>query len=149
MANPFCHIELNTDDVAKAKAFYRRIFKWKFENMKMGPGMVYTMIDVGQGTGGGMQKKPMPEAPPMWVPYVEVDSVAKTVVKAQKAGAQVVVEFMPLGEGMGALGILIDPTGATIGVWEAAKKVAKKAKKVAKKAKKVAKKAAKKVAKKK
>jgi predicted enzyme related to lactoylglutathione lyase len=148
MANPFCHIELNTDDVAKAKAFYRRIFKWKFANMKMGPGVVYTMIDVGKGAGGGIWTCPMPEAPKhQWLPYVEVDSVVKTVAKAAKAGATVVMPYQSLGEGMGALGVFIDPQGVQIGVWEAAKKVAKKpAKKVAKKA---AKKVAKKVAKKK
>jgi predicted enzyme related to lactoylglutathione lyase len=128
MPNAFVHIELNTDDVAKAKKFYKGLFKWKFG--AMGPG--YTGIDVGKGgTGGGMQKKPMPEAPTMWLPYVEVDDVHKTVAKARKLGAQIMVEFMEIGD-MGAIGVFVDPTGAAVGVWAAAKK----AKKTAKKAKK-------------
>jgi predicted enzyme related to lactoylglutathione lyase len=31
MANPFVHVELNTTDVDKAKAFYRGLFDWKLE----------------------------------------------------------------------------------------------------------------------
>jgi predicted enzyme related to lactoylglutathione lyase len=129
MPNPFVHIELNTDDVAKSKKFYKGLFKWKLG--AMGPG--YTGIDVGKGTGGGMQKKPMPEAPTMWLPYVEVDDVKKSVAKARKLGANIQVEYMAVGD-MGAIGVFIDPSGAPIGVWETAKKRAKKtAKKTAKK----------------
>ena len=62
MPNPFAHIELNTDDVAKAKKFYKSVFDWKLSDM---PGMPYTMIDVGGGTGGGMQPKPMADT---WSP---------------------------------------------------------------------------------
>ena len=28
MANPFVHVELNTTDVSKAKAFYGNLFNW-------------------------------------------------------------------------------------------------------------------------
>lgn len=126
MANAFVHVELNTDDVAQAKKFYRRVFQWKLEDMKMGPGMTYTLVDVGKGVGGGMQKKPMSGAPTAWLPYVEVDSVKKTVAKAQKAGAQVMVDYMEI-PGTGAIGIFVDPTGAALGVWEAAKKAPRKA----------------------
>ncbi|HVU05964.1 MAG TPA: VOC family protein [Polyangiaceae bacterium] len=150
MANPFAHIELNTDDVAKAQKFYKSVFDWKFSAM---PEQDYTMIDVGAGTGGGMMKKPMAEAPTQWLPYVMVESVKKTIEKARKAGANVIVPFQSIGD-MGAIGIFVDPTGAGIGVWEQneaapapAKRARKKvpAKKTAKKAptKKTAKKAAK------
>jgi catechol 2,3-dioxygenase-like lactoylglutathione lyase family enzyme len=82
MANPFVHIELNTGDTAKAKKFYKSLFGWKLQDMPMGPGMTYTMIDVGEGVGGGITKKPMPKAPTMWLSYVQVDSVKKTMAKA-------------------------------------------------------------------
>ena len=124
MPNAFVHIELNTDDVAKARKFYKGLFKWKM--VAMGPG--YTGIDVGKGgAGGGMQKKPMPEAPTLWLPYVAVDDVKKTVAKARKLGASVQVDYMEIGD-MGAIGVFVDPTGAPIGVWEEKKK-AKKGKK--------------------
>jgi uncharacterized protein len=116
MPNGFVHVELNTDDVAKAKKFYRRLFKWKLKDEKM-PGGVYTMINPGpRAVGGGMQVKPMPEAPNAWLPYVLVDDVKKSLAKARKLGANVVVDFMPI-PGMGALGVFVDPSGAALGLW--------------------------------
>jgi len=126
MANAFVHIELNTDDLEKAKSFYGKLFKWKVAPY---PGMDYVGIDVGgKGTGGGMQLKPMPEAPNSWLPYVEVDDVKKTLAKAKKLGASIVADFMPVGE-MGSIGIFMDPSGAPLGVYATAKKPKKKKKK--------------------
>jgi uncharacterized protein len=112
------HVELNTDDLAAAKTFYRKVFDWKLTDTPMGGGAVYTMLDVGTGVGGGMQVKPMPDAPTMWLPYVLVDNVKKTLARAGKNGAHIIVEYMEV-MGMGALGIFIDPTGAPLGVWQA------------------------------
>ncbi|HEX3776943.1 MAG TPA: VOC family protein [Polyangiaceae bacterium] len=133
MPNPFAHVELNTDDIKKAKKFYQAVFAWKLADM---PAMGYTIIDVGGGVGGGMQKKPMAEAPTAWLPYVKVDDVKATIAKAVKAGGKPALEYQEIGE-MGAIGIFIDPAGAALGVWEAkagseaapppAKKAAKKA----------------------
>jgi predicted enzyme related to lactoylglutathione lyase len=152
MGNPFVHIELNTDDVAKAQKFYKGLFDWAFKPMAMG----YTGIGVGgNGTGGGMQKKAMAKSPTMWLPYVEVDDVRACTMKAKKMGATVMVDYMPIDE-MGAIGVFVDPTGAAIGVWEAAKKTtgtkkgktsAPKTKSVALSAKKATKGSAKKTAK--
>jgi uncharacterized protein len=115
MPNPFAHIELTTDDLKAAQKFYSKVFAWKLSEM---PGMNYTMIDVGGGTGGGMQMKPMPEAPTGWMPYVQVDDVKATVAKATKAGATAMLPYQEIGE-MGAIGVFADPNGAVIGVWEA------------------------------
>lgn len=127
MGNPFCHIELSTDDLGKAKKFYKSLFDWKLDEMK---GMPYTMINVGTGVGGGMQKKPMPQMPTSWLAYVEVADVKKTLAKAKKAGAQIVQDYMPIGES-GAIGVFVDPHGAALGLWESAKKAAPAKKKAA------------------
>ncbi len=115
MPNPFAHIELNTDDVKKAKKFYQSLFAWKLGDLPAMGG--YTMIDVSGGTGGGMTKKPMPEAPTAWLPYVQVDDVKATMAKAVKAGARATLEYQEIGD-MGAIGIFIDPAGAALGLWE-------------------------------
>ena len=117
MANKVVHTELNTTDVGMAKKFYAALFDWKLEDMKMGPGMSYTMIKSGKDTFGGMQKKPMAEAPTMWLTYFSVDDLVKTVAKAKKMGAQIFVENQPI-PGMGSLAVLADPTGAAIGLWQ-------------------------------
>lgn len=129
MANPFCYVELHTGDTSASKKFYKKLFDWKTSEMNMGGPTPYTMIDVGKkGTNGGINQK-MPEAPTMWLPYVEVASVKKTMAKAVKHGAKPMIEYMSIGS-MGAIGVFVDPAGAAIGVWEPA---AKPAKKVAKK----------------
>lgn len=135
MGNPFVHMELATGNVDAAKKFYKKVFDWKLEDSKQMP---YTMINTGsKGVGGGMMKTMMEGQPPSWLVYAQVDSVKKTIAKAEKAGAKAVVPFQAIGAN-GAIGVFVDPTGAHFGVWEAAKKAKKKSapKKSAKKAKK-------------
>ena len=59
MANPFVHLELNTPDLAKAKAFYSALFGWQFQDMDMGPMGVYSTFKPDEGPGGGMMTMPM------------------------------------------------------------------------------------------
>src|SRR5580698_7617011 len=99
MDNPFCHVELASTDVSKAKNFYSTPFKPE------------------GGPGGGMMQHPVPGAPSAWLAYVLVDDVAAATKKAASLGAQVmrdVTEVM----GMGSLSIIIDPTGAALGLWQ-------------------------------
>jgi predicted enzyme related to lactoylglutathione lyase len=105
VSNPFCHVELNTTDVKKAKDFYTKLFDWKLEDVPAPtPDGAYTMIKVGEGTGGGLMKNPIPGAPSFWLSYVLVDA---TVMKD-------VTEVM----GAGWLSIITDPTGAPLGLWK-------------------------------
>ena len=87
MGNPFVHVELNTTDLGAAKTFYQALFDWKLEDMDVGGGMAYTMIGVGEGTGGGMMTHPMPGAPSAWLPYVLVDDIVAATAKAKKGNA--------------------------------------------------------------
>jgi uncharacterized protein len=114
MGNPFVHLDLACDDVAAAKAFYKSVFDWKFQDF---PAMNWAGIDVGQGVGGGMAVKQDPSHPTTWTAYVGVDDVKKTIAKAEKAGATIVVPYMEIPN-MGSLGVFIDPQGASIGVWQ-------------------------------
>jgi uncharacterized protein len=116
MPNAFVHVELNTTDVDKAKAFYGKLFEWKLEDVSMGD-MVYTMINVGKGTGGGMMKHPMPGAPSAWLAYVQVDDIAAATEKARSLGATIIREVTEV-PGAGWLSILLDPTGAALGLWK-------------------------------
>jgi uncharacterized protein len=117
MANPFVHVELGTTDIAKAKSFYQSLFSWKLEDVDMGGGMSYTMIGVGEGTGGGMMKQPVPGAPSAWLAYVLVDDIAKATAKAKSLGAKVMRDVTPVMN-MGSLSIIVDPTGAVLGLWQ-------------------------------
>ena len=116
MANPFVHVELNTTDPDKAKTFYTKLFDWKLDDMPM-PGGTYTMINVGQGTGGGIMKHPMPGAPSTWLAYVQVDDIAAATQKAKSLGATIIKDVTEV-MGAGWLSIIMDPTGAALGLWK-------------------------------
>ena len=117
MGNPFVHIELATNDLDKAKSFYGALFDWEMKDEAMGGGMSYTIIRVGQGTGGGMMKQMMPGAPSAWMPYVLVDDIQAATKKARSLGATILKDVTEVPD-MGSLSILKDPTGAVIGLWQ-------------------------------
>src|SRR5665213_2520041 len=85
MANPFVHVELNSNDVKKARPFYAALFGWELSDMEMGDA----------GTGGGMMQHPMPGAPSVWVPYVSVDDLAASTEKAKTLGGSVIQAIVP------------------------------------------------------
>lgn len=39
MPNPICHWELMVNDAQKSKAFYRKVFDWKFDETSSRPGV--------------------------------------------------------------------------------------------------------------
>ena len=114
MANPFVHVELNTTDLDKAKEFYGKLFDWKLEDV---PEMGYTMIKVGEGTGGGMMKHPVPGAPSAWLAYVMVDDINAGTAKAKSLGATVMKDVTEI-PGVGWFSIFTDPTGAALALFK-------------------------------
>ena len=118
MANSFVHVELSTTDIKKAKEFYGKLFKWKLEDVPMGEGMPYTVIQPEEGTGGGMMQHPMPGAPSMWLAYVNVDDIKASTEQARKLGGQVVRDVTEV-PGMGWFSMITDPTGAMFALWQA------------------------------
>jgi predicted enzyme related to lactoylglutathione lyase len=117
MANPFVHVELSTTDLDKAKAFYQSLFDWQLKDEGMGGGMSYTMISVGEGTGGGMMKQMVPGAPSAWLAYVLVDDIEAATAKAKSLGATIMRDVMEVMDA-GWLSVIIDPTGACLGLWK-------------------------------
>jgi len=120
--NPFVHVELNTTDVGKSKAFYGKLFEWTLEDTKMGENgdLDYTMIKVGKGTGGGMMQQLIPGAGSAWLPYVEVSDIKVSTKKAQSLGAKVMKDVTEITD-MGWLSIIVDPAGAMLGLWQTKK----------------------------
>ena len=114
MANPFVHIELHTKDVDTSKKFYAGMFDWKMEDL---PAMDYTIINVGEGTGGGMMKNPMPEDGDSWFPYVLVDDIKASTKKAASLGATIAKDVTEIPD-MGWFSVIVDPTGAPFGLWQ-------------------------------
>jgi predicted enzyme related to lactoylglutathione lyase len=121
MANPFVHVELQTNDVKKAKDFYSKLFDWQLEDTEMPGQGSYTMVKVGEGTGGGMiTSQALSGSPPQWLPYVGVNDVVASTKKAKELGARVVMDATAI-QGIGTMSIFTDPTGATLALWQPAK----------------------------
>lgn len=116
MPNPFVHLELNSTDVDKSKAFYGKLFEWTLEDTKIGD-LDYTMIKVGKGTGGGMMEQLIPGAGSAWLPYVDVQDIKASTQKAQSLGAKVMKDVSEVAD-MGWLSIIVDSTGAMLGLWQ-------------------------------
>jgi predicted enzyme related to lactoylglutathione lyase len=116
MPNPFVHVELNTTDLDKSKAFYGQLFNWTLEDVPMPEG-AYTVIKVGEGTGGGMMKHPVPGAPSIWLAYVQVDDINASTQKAKSLGATILKDVTEIPQ-IGWFSIFLDPTGAAFALFK-------------------------------
>ena len=93
----------------------RKPFDWTLEDTPV-PGGTYTLIKVGQGTGGGMMKHPMPGAPSAWLPYV-ADDIHASTAKVKTLGGTVVVDVQEIPN-VGWFSIIMDPTGAVLAMFK-------------------------------
>ena len=118
MANSFVHVELNPPDPEKAKMFYSKLFQWQLEEMPNPavPNGTYTIIKVGEGTGGGIMKQ-VPAGPSGWLAYVAVDDIHAATKKAKSLGAEVMKDVTEV-TGMGWFSFIRDPTGSVLGLWQ-------------------------------
>ncbi|MFM9835706.1 MAG: VOC family protein [Methylophilaceae bacterium] len=116
MANPFLHIELQTNDVTEAKKFYTSLFDWSFEELSVPDGEPYPVIKTGEAPNGGIFGIPS-GGRPYWLTYIKVDDIQATAQQAKKLGAKVLEEISEFGE-YGWMCVLADPAGAVFAIWQ-------------------------------
>src|SRR4051812_41066132 len=112
-----CWIDLFTRDTDAARAFYSDLFGWTALEQNENFGGYYMWEREGVPIAGGMRAEPGQPLPGLWSVYLKVDDAAKTVETAKSAGATVIVEPTTVGD-TGIMAVLIDPTGASIGLWQ-------------------------------
>jgi uncharacterized protein len=112
--------ELLTSDVAGAKSFYGEIFGWTTTDMDIGDAGTYTIFErAGKvGTAGCMQKPDDLPVPAAWVTYIGTDDVDATTEKAATLGAHIQVPPMDIPNNIGRFSVIIDPTGAAVGIFK-------------------------------
>ncbi len=116
-----CWIDIIQPDPAGTMAFYGDLFGWEFElrTPEEAPQRyAYARLDglVVAGVGG----PPMGEAEPTgWTTYVWVDSVDETAALVEANGGRVLTPPVDIPRA-GRVAVCTDPTGATIGLWQAA-----------------------------
>ena len=116
-------IDLNSKSLQETQDFYSALFGWTFESQGEAFGG-YCLIRNGDAlVGGAMDVTGMtcPEGEPLeprWDVYLTVDDLDARLEKAKLHGAKIPMDPMPIGES-GRMGILCDPTGAGINMWQA------------------------------
>jgi predicted enzyme related to lactoylglutathione lyase len=111
--NPVVHLELHTDDLPRASAFYSRLLRWLPERVDAGSGS-YLTLELGGGFGGGIVE--CGTRRPLWLPYVEVDGVDRFTDRACRLGASVLLE--PREGPAGWRSVVATPAGGEIAFWQ-------------------------------
>jgi hypothetical protein len=106
--------ELWAKDLAGAVDFYTQTFGYEVDSMQMPQGEYCVLTTDGLARGGIMQS-PMTQIPAMWIPYLHVDDVDKTLARAQAMGAKIVVASREVPN-VGRFAIIADNVGATVGL---------------------------------
>ncbi|HSE80701.1 MAG TPA: VOC family protein [Gaiellaceae bacterium] len=111
--------ELMTTDVEAAKRYYGEVVGWDSRDMDMGNDFVYTIFSSGGADrAGGMPIPPQAEGnPPAWMTYLGTDDIDATAEKARSLGAMIMQQPWDVPT-VGRLAILVDPTGAVVGLFK-------------------------------
>lgn len=106
--------ELWARDAEAVLPFYEAVFGFGTQTMQM-PNGDYHVLVAGETMIGGVMTSQVPEAPPMWLPYIEVDDCDEVVARAKDHGADVKFDASTT-PGVGRFAIFADSTGAVVGV---------------------------------
>jgi predicted enzyme related to lactoylglutathione lyase len=101
-------------DLEKSKAFYRKIFDWRFDDETY-PG--YTLIQTGGEPGGGMMTRPPGSPMASLNTYFEVAAVDETLRAVVEAGGSVIVPKTEI-PGIGWFGMFLDVDRIPIAILE-------------------------------
>jgi len=112
-ANPLVHLELRTDNLPRACAFYTALFGWRAESVDAGAGR-YLTLTLGDRIEGGVVEHDTER--PFWLPYVEVADVVEATERARLLGAAVRLSSR---EGpAGWRSVLVAPSGGMLALWQ-------------------------------
>ena len=111
---PVVHLELHTGDLSRATAFYGELCGWRSERIVAGDGS-YTALELGGGFGGGGVVECRVHQP-LWLPYVEVEDVARGDRARASSGAAVLLE--PREGPVGRRSVITTPAGGDLAFWE-------------------------------
>ncbi|MCZ7358184.1 MAG: VOC family protein [Candidatus Methanoperedens sp.] len=120
------HFEIPSDDIERARKFYKNIFGWKMDSI---PDMDYILIGTtpvdenGMPTepgaiNGGMMKRQRPIISP--VITIRVENIDNALKNIKKMGGEMIRGKMQVGD-MGYSAYFKDTEGNILGLWETIK----------------------------
>ena len=109
----FCWVDLSTDDLEGAIAFYTALFGWEAEVEPTPSGGSFAAFTIDgrrvAGAFGGKRTE--------WLSYVSVEDVEASAARGDDLGADVIAGPRDV-EGLGRVAYLSDPLGARFGLWQ-------------------------------
>lgn len=117
-----CWVDLMSSDVERSKAFYGELFGWTYDEAGSEFGGYVTFRSDGHAVAGLMGQPPEYAGPDVWSTYLATADVDATIAAAVAAGGEVMMPRMEVGSDdahVGVMGMLRDPGGAVIGLWQA------------------------------
>ena len=112
-----CWVDLMSSDTARSRTFYSALLGWEFTEPNIEFGGYANASLEGHVVAGLMAKEAGVPFPDCWSTYVSTADAAATIAKVADAGGT--VRFGPDDVAdLGRLGMLLDPAGAAIGVWQ-------------------------------
>jgi predicted enzyme related to lactoylglutathione lyase len=112
-----CWADLWTSDVEGSRKFYGELFGWESEDPNPEFGGYFNFTRHGLMTAGGMGDMGDMPATNSWKLYLATDDIARTLARAEAAGAQIMSPAMPVAD-LGTQAVLSDPNGANLGAWQ-------------------------------
>ena len=114
----FVWYEHCSNDIAKARAFYEKLFDWNTELTAMPGSDPYPIIHNGDNGIGGYATT-QAGAPSRWLSYLSVSDVDSAYKAALAAGAKSLMAPMDYGSA-GRAATIVDPTGGVFSLWRGA-----------------------------
>jgi predicted enzyme related to lactoylglutathione lyase len=112
--NGFCHIEIPSKDLSKAKAFYEAVFAWKISPWE---GMSnYLMFETGDGVGGGFSTEFELSKTAGIILYILVEDIPATLEKIGKQGGKIILTKTQIPN-VGYYAIFSDAEGNQLGLF--------------------------------
>lgn len=111
-----CWADVAVPDVPAALAFYGAVLGWEFTDLGEELGH-YTIARVGGRDAAAIGPVQDPAQPAAWTLYLATDDADATAKAVEAHGGTVLVPPMDV-PGNGRMAVVLDATGAAVGLWE-------------------------------
>ena len=112
-----CCIDLTTSDVDRAQDFYVTVFGWTFESAGPEYGGYINAAKDGHRVAGLMANRPEFQSPDHWATHFRTADINATMSAVSAACGSVCLEPHEV-PAKGYMGLAIDPSGASFGLWQ-------------------------------
>ncbi len=114
----FCWVDLATTDSMAAKDFYSRLLGWRFEDVPVDRGGVYSKAFLGDKKVAALYQNDFDKnSIPCWQSYISVSDVDDICKKAGSLGGALLMPVMDVMQA-GRMAVIKDPSGAHVSFWQ-------------------------------